>query len=358
MKPTRTNVRRTGSQKSPRHRSHSDPTDAIDHAVVLIDTVCLIAGSQDLIGDHNDEPTRRLRAAIASHDTALLFGWLMEALSFQGISNGVAAGYMERHGRVTWRDIERSMGNQVDCPKLKSHWSFHQCGYEKRSQTCAELDHFSVCQLPRHDLRNGRLNQTAYSLYLFIRDVADGDLVGWIDKKLRQETKRAENDRLSRMRKSLIGPLRHIYGVSDKVLSMALSDLLVAAPRTKRHWFETGVSMIVIDSLVHNFLHRTGMLRQFKAQHTYGPACYRLGGCADIIERVAAQIDARQLNAKYPRTFPRFVQHAIWQFCAQEDLDICNGNQIDDSKRCADRGCPLFHLCDRVTLQKLKSAPR
>ena len=37
------------------------------------------------------------------------------------------------------------------------------------------------CPLPSHDLRNGRLNQTAYSLFLFIRDIADGDLIGWID---------------------------------------------------------------------------------------------------------------------------------------------------------------------------------
>ena len=251
---------------------------------------------------------------------------------------------------MTWRQIERSMGNEVDCPKLRSYWSLHRCGYEKGSQTCAEPDHFSGCQLPRHDLRNGRPNQTAYSLFLFIRDVADGDLVGWIDNQLRQANRGTDHGRLFRMREALIGPLRQVYGVSDKVLSMALSDLLVAAPRTKRYWFETGVSMIVIDTLVHNFLHRTGILRQLNAQHPYGPACYRPGGCTDIIERVAAQIDARQCSETYPQTFPRFVQHAIWQFCAQEYLDICNGNQIDENRRCRNAGCLLFDLCDRVAL--------
>jgi len=30
------------------------------------------------------------------------------------------------------------------------------------------------CPLPRHALRNGRLNQTVYSLFLFMRDVAGG----------------------------------------------------------------------------------------------------------------------------------------------------------------------------------------
>ena len=129
-----------------------------------------------------------------------------------------------------------------------------------------------------------------------------GDLVGWIDERLRQAAKGTENGRLTQMRDALIGPLRHVYGISDKVLSMALSDLLMAAPKTKRHWFETGVSMIAIDTLVHNFLHRTGILRRFDAQHSYGQACNRPNGCADIITQLAAQIDARQTNSKYPAT--------------------------------------------------------
>jgi hypothetical protein len=42
-------------------------------------------------------------------------------------------------------------------------------------------------------LRNGRLNQTAYSLFLFIRDIADGDLVGWIDRQLAEPNDRARH---------------------------------------------------------------------------------------------------------------------------------------------------------------------
>jgi hypothetical protein len=38
--------------------------------------------------------------------------------------------------------------------------------------------------LPTHDLRNDHLNQAAYALYLFIRDIAEGDLIGWIDQQL------------------------------------------------------------------------------------------------------------------------------------------------------------------------------
>jgi hypothetical protein len=93
MGKARTSKKRPGNKKSSRHQNRLQHRQAIDHAVILIDTVCLIAGSEDLIGDHSDEPTQRLRAAIASHNTTMLFGWLMEeALSFQGISNRVALG--------------------------------------------------------------------------------------------------------------------------------------------------------------------------------------------------------------------------------------------------------------------------
>src|SRR5436853_195622 len=72
------------------------------------------------------------------------------------------------------------------CTKLRCFWSFHGCGYRKDGKTCAAPDIVSNCSLPRHDLRNGRLNHTAYSLFLFIRDVMDSDLVGWIDQTLNE----------------------------------------------------------------------------------------------------------------------------------------------------------------------------
>ena len=89
--------------------------------------------------------------------------------------------------------------------------------------------------ITKHDLRNGRLNQTAYSLFLFVRDVANGDLVGWIDRQLQGADDPPGPDRLARMRESLIQPLREVYGVSDKALTMALSCILLGAPKTMSH---------------------------------------------------------------------------------------------------------------------------
>jgi hypothetical protein len=165
--------------------------------------------------------------------------------------------------------------------------------------------------VPSHDLRNGRLNQTAYSLYLFIRDIADGDLVGWIDRQLAEADRPDDADRPARLRAALIEPLREVYGVSDKVLTMTLSCILLAAPRGFETWREVGASMIAIDTLVHNFLVRTGILDRFGAEHPYGAACYQPGRCADIIALAAEQIDAAGFNPAFPAVFPRFVQHAI-----------------------------------------------
>jgi hypothetical protein len=241
---------------------------ALDHATRLIHRVCCLAGEPELI-DEIQTDNGAIRSAIKRHDTATLFDWLMAMLSYQGISDRVAHDYMEQHGRVRWHEIEHALANKPGCPKLRSYWQFHACRYHKTSGTCAEPDHIAHCPLPTDNLRNGRLNQTAYSLYLFIRDIADNDLVAWIETQLASAADPVDANRLGRMRHALLDSLRHVYGISDKVLSMALSVLLLAAPRTMKLWAEVGAGMIAIDTLVHNFLVRTGILRRFNADHVY-----------------------------------------------------------------------------------------
>jgi hypothetical protein len=132
----------------------------------------------------NDDGGLGVTASIRNGDTPALFDHLVSALSYQGILDQVAEAYMERYGSATWADIRAKLVRGATCPKLKSYWHFHSCRYDKVSGTCAEPDHIEACPLPTHYLRNGRLNQMAYSLFLFIRDIADGDLVGWIDHHL------------------------------------------------------------------------------------------------------------------------------------------------------------------------------
>ena len=326
---------------------------ALDHAVQLIYRVCCLAGSASLIDDIRAElRSEGMPTAIRRHDTAPLFDWLMAALSYQGISDRVAYEYMEEHGRAEWPDIEAKVSPGTGCPKLQTYWHYHGCRYDKINRTCAEPDHIGGCPVPSHDLRNGRLNQTAYSLYLFVRDIADGDLVGWIDRQLAEADWPHDADRPARLREALIGPLREVYGVSDKMLTMTLSCILLAAPRGFETWREVGATMIAIDTLVHNFLVRTGILHRFGAEHPYGAACYQPGRCADIIALAAEQIDAAGFNPAFPAVFPRFVQHAIWRYCAQLGLDVCNGNRIDDRQACDNSYCQIRRLCDRIALNK------
>jgi hypothetical protein len=347
-----TTLRHPQSSQQRRTKIREEEGSAINHAVRLIHAICGLAGSPTLIGDiRADLQSDKVRAAIRNRDTGPVFDWLMAAVSYQGISDQVAYEYMEKHGRATWQQIKQPLDHGASCPKLKSYWHFHDCRYDKISHTCAEPDHIRRCPLPKHDLRNGRLNQTAYSLYLFVRDVADGDLLGWIDRQLQAANDPSGPDRLAGMRGSLIEPLREVYGLSDKVLTMALSCILLGAPKKMSLWIEVGGSMIAIDTLVHNFLHRTGILHRFRAEHGYGLACYRSGGCVDIIQAVAEQIDARKFNPSFPKVFPRFVQHAIWQYCSLSGLDVCNGNRIDDSRRCENKDCRVRPMCDRVALR-------
>jgi hypothetical protein len=334
--------------------AENDP--ARTHATRLIRHVCHIAGTAAFIDEAGLGPEGKdLRKAIRSRNTAALFDHLVTALSYQGISDEVAKNFMDRHGLASWQVIESALRSRPSCPKLTSYWQFYDCRYNKSRFTCAEPDHLADCPLPRSWLRNGRLNQTAYSLYLFVRDVASGDLVGWIDRRLGAADEPSGPDRLARMRAALVDPLREVYGVSDKVLTMALSQLLLGAPRARRHWGEVGGSMIAVDTLVHNFLHRTGILHRFGAEHSYGPGCYRPRGCAEIIEAVANEIDASQFDRLFPKTFPRFVQYAIWRYCSQQGLDVCNGNQIDDRKPCKNVQCQLYPSCDRITLNADKT---
>ncbi len=56
----------------------------------------------------------------------------------------------------------------------------------------------------------------------------------------------------------------------------------------------------------------------------------------------------------FPVVFPRFVQHAIWRFCATGVLDVCNGLRIDDRAPYRQRLCPAGPNCDCVPLRPEK----
>jgi hypothetical protein len=324
--------------------------DRVVHPLLLVSPKSYVADLRSSLAKAG------IQKAVAQHDTASIFDWLLNLLQLQGISDAAALSYVAQHGLPPYGGIDMSLDRAPTCPLLRSYWHFADCGYRKTSRTCSQPNHFGRCPVPLHPFRKGLLNQTACSLFLFLRDVCDGDLVAWIDERLAVADGVRSPRSAYRSARVLTEALGNVFGVSDKLWSMALSDLLLGRDPRRQRWVATGAAMIAVDTLVHKFFHRTGVLRRLSAEHGYGPRCYQPNGCADIIVRFASLIDGRELNPEFPAYFPRFIQHAIWRFCAQGVLNVCNGNRIDDKRRCSNINCALYFDCERVPLRDSATA--
>ena len=134
---------------------------------------------------------------------------------------------------------------------------------------------------------------------------------------------------------------------------MALASLLMGAGATRPGWFAVGASFIVVDTLVHNFLVRTGILDRVAATHPYGPACYRPGGCADVLIEISTAIRCPPVQSRVSQGVSPVHSAARFGGTAPNRvLDICNGNQIDDRGRCTNMWCRLYSRCDRLVLHQ------
>ena len=292
-----------------------------------------------------------ISAAVTDHDNRRLYAALMMTFQYQGISDAIADQYVETHGNVDFDGIAMSLERPGKlCPKLSHFDEFRHCGYTKSTKTCANQSKLAKCPLPKWPLRKGPINQTAYSFFLFIRDRCGGDLVGFIDRTLAEADCPDAPDRYQAMAKALFVAMKGVFGVSSKLIGMSFSDILLGADPQRQQWTEVGGHMVAIDTLVHNFLHRTGTLKAYRASHQFGPGCYLPGRCADIITDIARQIDASEFDPVSPAYCPRIIQLAVWRFCSVSILDVCNGTRIDDTKRCRRKDCPVYDICRRVRL--------
>jgi hypothetical protein len=290
-----------------------------------------------------------IQDAVKHHRSDILFDWIMDAFSYQGVSNTAASVFIERNGNATYDMVRGLIENtQGQCHKLTEFDQFNRCGYQKLSQKCNEPGHLHGCPVPTLQLRKGLLNQAAFSLFLYIRDTCGGDLVKHINRILVAADIPGHPDRVERMRQALCDSLLRINGVSRKVINMTFADLLAGAFVAPSRSFDVGVSMVAVDTLVHKFFERTGILDRLGGNHAFGAACYGPGGCAGIIDNIAREIDCRAYSRAYPAYFPRFVQYQIWRFCAEGGLAICNGRSIDDEDRCQNKDCPVFSQCGRM----------
>jgi len=321
--------------------------------VELVTRICAQYGESDYLEVIRRDMVRSgIVKAVRERDSTHLYDWMMVCFNFQGVSNGVAAAYLEEHGNAQFDAVARQIKKRGSvCPKLREFDAFRRCGYVKSRAACNNPTALPGCPVPSHELRKGALNQAAFSLYLFIRDKADGDFVGFIDRVLEAADRPGHPDRIALMRKALVRELVKVFGIAKKIIYMTFADLLVASDPDRPRWRETGGSMIAVDTLVHNFLHQTGIHFRHGLGHAFGSTCYGPNGCERILDELARTIDARQFNSAFPAYFPRFIQHALWKFCAESKAGICNGRNIDDRDRCVQRECPVFSLCGRVALR-------
>jgi hypothetical protein len=314
-----------------------------EKAYGIVDELCRRC-EMDIVAEAEREMfDQGLGRAVERHDSKALFNWIMYPASYQGVSDRIAESFHEQYGNVTYLQISRALNTKPRCGKLAGFEEFQGCGFVKGNETCNNPVMYSRCPLPRHPLRNGRLNIMAYSLYFFIRDVCDNDLVSFIDQIANQD--KPARDRLD----ELVRDLSRIYGMQGKIIHMVFSSFLLGLGPIKPAWKELGYVAIAIDTLVHNFLHRTGLLLFYGMEHKFS-SCYGPRGCRAVLEDLASKIDCSRFSDNNPAYFPRFVQLAVWLFCSEGGENICNGRMIDDNAPCENSDCPLYDLCDRIPL--------
>ena len=326
--------------------------------IKFITHICkLNASFEDNISSGTSELRKELwKNSNANQKSRYIYKFLMQSFSFQGISDRAAITYRNEHGDITFFQINKKLSKynslSKKCIKLKNFNSYTGCGYEKSEGTCNNHRLIKNCPVPTHDLRNGKLNQMAYSLYFFIRDTCNGNLIEFINSIIQRNlTKDYTYREIITAKNELLTEFTKIFNIGNKVASMALSDLLLSDLR-KPKWNMVGRSMVAVDRLVHKFLNRTGILKYHNATHDYGKKCDTI--CTDIVIEIAEKIDAKKINKKYPSFYPRFIQHSIFHFCATDGLSFCNEKSVGDLKECAQTSCFYYNKCDRNKIGSLK----
>ena len=116
-------------------------------------------------------------------------------------------------------------------------------------------------------MKRGALNQMAFSLYFFLRDVCVRDFYAFVRDHFGEGQPSAEavNERLH----DFIGKITTIANVGPKLAHMALSGLFLTR-YPGWDYRQVGLHMIAVDSLVHTFLHRTGILANYEVDHLVG----------------------------------------------------------------------------------------
>lgn len=110
-----------------------------------------------------------------------------------------------------------------------------------------------------------------FSLYFFLRDVCQNDFYRFIQTHF-DKGKQAKSQV-----QDFIQTFSQVYNVGPKLIDMAFSHIYFTQ-YPGWDYRRVGAEMVAIDTLVHNFLSRTGTLDEYKKPHKYGPACHTQKG--------------------------------------------------------------------------------
>ena len=288
------------------------------------------------------------------HKSIKLYQYFLEAFLLSGGGDRSNQNYYHNQKyKPTFNRVKRAV-KAAQCPKLASFETFRGCGYRKTTNNCAEPAFLKSCPLPRFDMKRGPLNQMAFSLYFFLRDVCRGDFYTFVTEHFGEGQLSA--GAINELLQSFIGKITTIANVGPKLAHMALAWLFLTR-YPGWDYRQVGLHMIAVDSLVHTFLHRTGILANYRADHAYGPRCHADTGCLGVIHDLARQIDCREFNPTLPANFPRFIQYHIWAYCGQGGENICNLNKCKPGK--PNPACVLHQqgLCAELPPQRPARQP-
>ena len=283
------------------------------------------------------------------HKSIKLYQYLLKAFLLSGGGDQSNHGYyVKQRVKPTFNRVQRAVKG-AECPKLASFEAFKGCGYRKTKPSCREPAFLRSCPLPSFDMKRGALNHMAFSLYFFLRDVAGGDFYTYVTEHFGQA--QPAGGAITDLLDGFIKKVTTIANVGPKLAHLAMSSLFLCRyPGWDYH--RVGLHMVAVDSLVHNFLHRTGILDSYQLDHSYGPRCHTQNGCLGVIQDLAKHIDCRKFNPTLPAHFPRFVQYHIWAFCAKNAENICNLNKCKPGK--PNQACVLHQqrLCAQLPPQR------
>jgi len=288
------------------------------------------------------------------HKSIMLYQYLVEAFLLAGGGDQSNQGYYAKQRvKPTFNRIKQALKG-AQCPKLATFETFKGCGYRKTTNTCNEPAVMGSCPLPTFDMKRGNLNQMVFSLYFFLRDVCGRDFYTYVTENF--GSGQVSGGVTNELLESFIQKVTTIANVGPKLSHMALSALFLCR-YPGWDYRRVGLHMIASDSLVHNFLHRTGILDSYQLDHPYGPRCHAQNGCLGVIQDLANRIDCREFNPTLPPHFPRFVQYHIWAYCGQSGKNICNGNKCKPGK--PNPACVLHQqqLCAMLPPQKPAQQP-